>query len=410
MTQKSAATIGDDNPQLGELKTLLALAEAMPPGSEPHRLGKELRDLPSLPDRFNAAFIDQGWIFVEFACGLEAAEHALQKRASGSSDADIDAWLAEHFLGFEPIRWQALKLLGGGMAEPRHPVRADVTERALAAYEAGDWLVAVPLMLMLIDGFGVSETGTKSLFSDLDTLDELFQSSESVAGHPSALKPLLERLRRGQRGYSEAELTAPLRNGILHGTRLNYANKIVAAKTLNLLAAVVEWARDVAPEPRDEQAKQRWNKRFLWDNLERLRPDTPDRALELLSAALAEQRPTDVVALIDYHPRYTLLSEKIREWRELDRYEVGIERIGDWELFGDDRPGRTGRCQIKLSLQARDGSWRSVTEERVFAQRSVELGEVGLPAYWQIALALLGLIRVRLSQNGATDGESGETA
>lgn len=409
MTRKPESRIGDDNPQLGEMKTLLALAGAMPVGSEPHRLGEALRDLPSLPDRFNDAFIDQGWIFVEFACGFEAAERALEMRMAGTSEADIDAYLAEHFLAFEPIRWQSLKLLGGGMAEPLHPVRADVTERALAAYEAGDWLVAVPLLLMLVDGFGVSETGTKSLFSDLDTLDELFQASESVAGHPSALKPLLERLRRGQRGYSETELSLPLRNGILHGTRLNYANRIVAAKALNLLAAVVEWARDVAPEPKDEQAKQRWNERFLRDNLDRLRPDTPDRALEQLAAALAANRPTDAVALIDYHPRYTLLSEKIREWRELDRYEIGIERIGEWELFGDDRPGRTGRCQVRLSLQPRDGSWHSVTEERVFAQRSVELSEVGLPAYWQIALGLLGLIRVRLGENEAGAGGDGKT-
>lgn len=408
MARKKESRIADDNPQIGELKTMLALTELMPAGSEPRRLGAALGDLPSLPDRFNGAFIQQGWIFVEFACGYEAAERALAMRTEGASEADIDTWLAEHFLAFEPIRWQSLKLLGGGMAEPRHPIRAEVTERALAAYEDGDWLVAVPLLLMLIDGFGVSETGTKSLFSDLDTLDELFQANESVAGHPSALKPLLERLRRGQRGYSERALNLPLRNGILHGTRLNYANKVVAAKALNLLAAIVEWARDVAPEPKDEQAKQRWNERFLRDNLERLRPDTPDRALEQFAAALAAHRPTDVVALIDYHPRNTLLSEKIREWRELEAYEIGIERIGAWELFGNDRPGRTGRCQVRLSLRPRDGGWHSATEERVYAQRSVELREVGLPAYWQIALALLGLIRVRIGEHGSGASEEGQ--
>jgi hypothetical protein len=187
-----------------------------------------------------------------------------------------------------------------------------------------------------------------------------------------------------------------MRNGILHGTRLNYANAIVAAKTLNLLAAVVEWARDVAPEPADETARKSWNERFLRGNLERLNPDSPERALRLLADAIANRRSSDAVALIDYHPVHTLLSEKIREWRELDEFEIGIERISDWEVFGADRPGQTGRCQIRLTLRRGNGGVLSVTEEQVYASRSVELREIGLPAYWQIGLTLLGVIRKRL--------------
>jgi len=396
MSRRSSGRISDDNPQMEALKQHLQLGALMPHGSEPHRLAHELQGLPTLPDRFNDAFIEAGWIFVEFACGIKAAEEALRMRADGSTAEDVDRYLAGSLLAVQPIRWQALKLLGGGMAEPRHPVRAEVTERALAAYEAGDHLVAVPLILMLVDGFGVSATGTKSMFSDLEHLDDLFQSNDSMAGHPTALKRLLARLRLGQRGYSEAPLALPMRNGILHGTRLNYANPVVAAKALNLLAAVIEWGRDVAPEPKDEQAKKVWNERFLRGNLERLRPDTAERALELLAAALAGRRPSDVVALIDYHPVYTHLAEKVREWRELDDIEIGIERISDWELFGADRPGRTGRCDIRLTLRRSEGDPVSVTTERIVAGRSVELATMGLPASWQIGLDLLGVIRARL--------------
>jgi sirohydrochlorin ferrochelatase len=397
MTKPTTGRISDDNPQIADLRQQLQLGALMPQGTEPRRLAESLAGLPTLPDRFNQAFLDAGWIFVEFACGHEAAERALGMRGEGAGADDIDRYLAASFLGVQPIKWQALKLLGGGIAEPRFPIRAEVTERALAAYEAGDYLVAVPLILMLVDGFGVSATGTKSMFSDLSDLEEMFQSTESMAGHPSALKPLLVRLQRAQRGYSEEPLALPMRNGILHGTRLNYANAIVAAKALNLLAAVVEWARDVAPETADETARKSWNERFLRANLERLDPDSPERALDLLAAAIANRRSSDAVALIDYHPVYTLLSEKIREWRELDEFEIGIERISAWELFGADRPGQTAWCMVRLTLGRRDGTTASVTEERVFAGRSVELTGIGLTAYWQIALALLGTIRARLA-------------
>ncbi|HEX8443478.1 MAG TPA: hypothetical protein VF631_07510 [Allosphingosinicella sp.] len=395
MAPERAGTLGDHNPTLAALRQHIQLGELMPPGSEPHRLARELGNLPTLPDRFNAAFIPSGWVFVEFACSVEIAERALQLKAAGTCDDQIDRNLAGGFLGLEPIRCQALKLLGGGLVEPRFPVRAEVTERAFKAYEAGDYLVAVPLMLMLIDGFGVSATGTKSIFSDLEKLDEMFQSTESMAGHPSALKALLAQLGRSKRGYSEEVLTLPLRNGILHGTRLNYANEVVAAKTLNLLAAVIEWARDIAPEPKSETARREWNERFLRANLERLKPESPERALDLLVAALAEQRASDIVSLIDYLPLLTNFPEKMAEWRELHDLAIVIEPLSAWETFGDGRPGTTARCQVRLTLSRADGS-RIVTEARIFAERSVALAEAGLPSSWQISLTLLGLIRALL--------------
>lgn len=395
ISKPTDCSISNDNPKTAELRKHIALGSLMPPGSEPHRLAQQLLNLPSLPDRFNAGFIDAGWIFVEFACGYEVAEQALQMKARRTTADEIDAYLADGLLATQPIRWQALKLLGGGMAEPRHPVRADVTQRALDAYEADDYLISVPLILMLVDGFGVSITGTKSMFSDLEHLDDLFQCAESMAGHPSALKPLLERLRRGQRGYSEERLNLPLRNGILHGTRLNYANKIVASKALNLLAAVIEWARDATPESKDNAARQTWNERFLRANLERLGPGTPQEALQLFIGSLTGRRASDAIALLDYDPVYTNLVEKIRELRELDAIDVAIERVSEWKIFGDDRPGQTASCTAELTIKRPDGTV-NVSETRVYASRPVELVKLGVPLVWQIGLSILGAIRARL--------------
>ncbi len=393
MTELNRGAIEDDNAQMANLSRQIALASRLPQGSEPHRLAHALRQLPSLPDRFNAAFVEHGWVFVEFACGYESAERALDMLHEGAPQAEIDAYLSEELIGIEPVKWQSLKIFGGGMVDPEHPVRAAVVERVFEAYEARDHLVVVPLVLMLVDGFGVSVTGTKSMFADLDTLDELFQSSESVAGHPSALKALLVHLRRGQRGYSESMLTMPLRNGILHGTRLNYANPVTAAKAMNLLAAVVEWARDVAPEPKNEVAKREWNAKFLESNLSRLNPDTPQRAFDLVTAALSAQRATDLVALINYHPALTLLSEKIQEWREVISIGITIEPLTPWEVFGTAADSEQhARRNARLVIVPQVGE-PIIGEHVLRASRSVELSRAGLPSVWQLDLGLLGAIR-----------------
>lgn len=396
MTSGTKRTIQGDNPQIAKLESLIALGVALPKDSEPNRLAQQISSLPSLPDRFNGVFLQHGWIYVEFACGCQPAEDALEMHSKGFDQVAIDEFLARNFLAIEPIKWQSLKLLGGGMNEPRYPIRAQIIERVFEAFGINDYLVVVPLVLILVDGFGVSVTGSKSMFTDLKALEEMFQSTDSVAGHPSALRALLRYLCKGQGGYSETALTMPFRNGVLHGSRLNYANAVVAAKALNLLAAVVEWGRDVAPEPRSTVEKRDWNVKFLQSNLSRLNPTSPEEALELFKSALASHQVNDLVALIDYHPVLTLLSEKLCEWRELDATEIEINRLSEWQVFGNSNDSeQQAKCQIQLRVKAPNGIQVNV-ERTLYAMRSVELANAGLPSVWQIGLNLLGAIRYQL--------------
>lgn len=399
MSESNRNKIKDDNPALQEFEVLLRQVASLPTDSEPFKLAEAFKGLPDLPDRFNTTFLKDGWIYVKFACDYEAAGRALTMKLQGTQQSLIDEYLSEDLLGVEPIKWQALKLLGGGVVEPRYPVRAEFVERVFQAYESGDHMIVAPLVLMLIDGFGVSETGTKSMFADIDDLDHLFQSPESVAGHPTALRKLLDKLRRSQKGYSETLLSMPMRNGILHGTRLNYANPVVSAKALNLLAAVVEWVRDIAPEPKSETAKREWNAKFLSANLTRLNPNSPEKALELLQTALNLGRFTDVVALIEYHPVLTLLSEKIDEWQELGVESIVIDRTGDWEIFGSARDSdQNARCAVIVRMTTADTS-EIEFERTLVAARSAQLAEAGLPSVWQIEIGLLGAIRHQLREH-----------
>ena len=391
-------SIRRNNPAIQKLDDLIALGSMMPEGSDVRRMAQSLSGLPDLPDTFNAAFTRQGWLYVEFACGYEAAQQALQMNENGLSASEIDAFLADNLLALDPIYWQSLKHMGGGMAEPAHPVRAELTERAFQAYRDTDYIVCVPLLLMLIDGYGVTRIGNKSIFSDLAEIDHLFESVESVGGHPSGLKAVLKQMVGSAKGYSEEALTLPVRNGILHGTRLNYGNRIVAAKALNVLAGVIEWASDTATEPRSEISRKKWNENFLKQNLGRLAPDSPENALLSMQAAFDAQKAGDAVALIDYDPVYTDLSAKLQEWKSiLSTYEVTIKRVSDWEVFGGDSDSEQhARCSVLLDARTRDGKQSSLSEETLIASRRAALRNAGLPSSWQVAIGLLGLIRARL--------------
>jgi hypothetical protein len=361
-------------------------------------LAQELRGLPQLPDKFNAAFTARGWLYVEFACGYEAAQHAITMRDQGCPPEEIDVYLADNLLAFTPIYYQAIQHLGAGNVDPKYPVRVAVAERAFKAFEEEDYIVCVPLLLMLIDSFGITKSGTKSIFSELGELDHLFEAEESVAGHPSGLKSVLKGMVTGSRGYSEEEIFLPQRNGILHGTRLNYGSKVVATKALNVLAGMVEWARDTAMESQDDAARKRWNEKFLATNLGRLNARSPEEALTKLQTAFRENRPADVVPLIDYHPLITLLRAKIDDWRDvLATYEIEMRPVGAWKVFGKVSDSEQhARCAVELSLRVKETGATSVTEETIYASRSVELQRAGLPSVWQIGLSLQGLIYHRL--------------
>lgn len=394
-------TIRGASPIFRGAEKLVDLASQFPDDSEVYELATEFRSLLDLADKFNAAFAVQGWVFVEFCCGVEPATHALEMKQDGYPSDEIDNFLADHLVNVEPFYQQAKKLLGGGIAEPAYPARAEVVERAFRAYRETDFIACVPLILMLIDGFGVTRTGTKSIFSDLADLADLFEEDSSIGGHPTGLKAALQHMVRMKKGYSEEELTLPLRNGILHGTRLNYANKIVAAKALCVLAAVIEWARDTATVPKDEAAKVKWNTRFLTRNLAHLSARSPDEALEALQRAFDRGRPHEALALIDYHPVATSLQSKLSEWSDLlSSSQIKIVRRGEWRVFGVPSDSEQhARCTVELTVRRNEDDVVSRSEETLHATRQKELKGLGLEGVWQIGLSVLGTIHGKLVSN-----------
>lgn len=388
-------SIRQSSPMLKSAEKLVDFVSVLPVGPELREMAECMRSTLDLPDRFNAAFTPHGWVYVEFCCGYEVAGRALEMKEKGLPPDEIDTFLADNLINIDPLHSESNRLLGGGVSEPSHPVRAQIVDRAFRAYREADFIPCVPLVLMLIDSFGVTKTGTKSIFSDLTDLDPLFELETSVGGHPSGLKTVLGAMVRAMKGYSEEPLTLPSRNGILHGTRLNYSDKIVATKALCVLAAVIEWARDSATPTKKEFAQRKWNERFLRDTFARVDSRSPDEALNLLRKAFNNRRPNEAVAVIDYHPGVTDLRSKLLEWKDLfEEVEVELSTQSDWKVFGAPTDSEQyARCDADLCVSDREGAPLSRIVVPILAKRQAALKEIDLGHVWQIDLCILGTIR-----------------
>lgn len=392
----SKKSIRDDSKMVGEMVDVIKMASVLGAGTDLADLAHSMAHLPDLPDRFNAAFSKSGWFFVEFACSIDASQTALDMLDEGIAEAEIDAFLADNLLDVGRISGRALKALGGGLSDPEFPERAKVTTRAFKAFGEDDFIVATPLLLMLIDGYGVSITGTKSIFSDLDELEHLFEDDTSIGGHWSGMKAVLRTYVAGAKGYSEKKpLTAPNRNGILHGTRLNYDSKVVASKALNLLAGIIEWANDISGEPKDAQQLRDRTQQLLKNKLGKLQPDEPDKAIALLQEAFDRQDASDVVVLIDYEPSITNLRTKIQEWsKTLEVFDIRISRVSDWSYIGDAGDSEQyAKCRIRLVVVSDEGTKEHDVEDELYVKRTKELEQIAGGVVWQVGLNLLGKVR-----------------
>ncbi|POF33937.1 hypothetical protein [Roseibium marinum] len=198
-------------------------------------------DILSLPDRFNAVFVERGWIATA-SMSVDAMRTALKKHEEGDTDAG-EKVILDWILDPETINLFAIT---------RSKSFSDVHGRwhqlreALALTEEGRYWSAVPLVLIASDGFASDVLGTSPFEKNADL--SLF---DSMVAHPSSLPAAIARITKGVRKSSDDALSLPLRHGILHGRSLGYANRAVCGKAWMLMIALVDWAAD----KRDEEAR-----------------------------------------------------------------------------------------------------------------------------------------------------------
>lgn len=215
----------------------------------------EQSSILELPDLFNAAFLESGWIATN-SMPIDLMRHALDCHDSGYLDEAnelIMQWFSEETInrcGINPSKRFSKSLK-----------RWDQLREALALTIEERYFAAVPLILIASDGFASDVLGTSPFEKDADLT--LF---DSLVGHPTALPTLIGKFKIGVRKSSDDELSWPLRHGILHGRSLGYANRQACCKAWMLLIALVDWADDKRSEEERRQSHED-EKNSTWGDL-----------------------------------------------------------------------------------------------------------------------------------------------
>ncbi|WP_458210965.1 hypothetical protein [Haladaptatus sp. NG-SE-30] len=365
-----------------------------------------------LPDKFNYYFVEYGWVCYD-RINAEVAKSAIELAESGDLEA-AEKELANYY-DDETIRHQITWLKeidpflekkdpfdhDGGEVEYRETQsRLDLTLKALEDYNEERYHACIPVVLALLDGLAqqvyVDVYGeSRSLTAE----EANHEAWDSIAGHSTGLEQLKnEILKKGRQKTRTEEIELPYRNGIMHGMDINYDNKLVAAKTWNLLFAVGEWARkarqdeptvaekdsdptlEEALEPNEEKQKaekrmDEWGPRIIGigqdipvdGDPEEYDKGTPERALvELLSKWKVENyghmanyfRGSDGGAEDPRLVSYQFDNIRLESFNLIDviddapaatdiTVEIHIERFGNEE---------TEEKEVRLVRQADDGS------------------------------------------------------
>lgn len=205
-------------------------------------LSEKMDELVKLPDAFNFHFADRGWIAHE-SMNVELAKSAVEAAQLGDVKKG-EAMLISHYdaktIDFVIFRCKWIDAFQR---------RWELSQRAREDYLAERYYAAVPLILMLIDGF-VNDVAQTGFFTDRTDVT----AWDSIAGHSTGLKKLSEIFNASRTKTTTELLALPYRHGILHGRDLGYANKAVAAKCWAALSAIADWAatrrRNKNPEPK----------------------------------------------------------------------------------------------------------------------------------------------------------------
>lgn len=284
-----------DLPSVRELEQQMAayrLLGFLLPRDQPKelkRLQKEHRRITDTVDAFYTLLGPRNWVFTG-DLNLETIAEIIS-----AQDPEVaERRLIEYYQTQDRIAFPLRRLNRFDEMRPRIPL----LQKALVDYEAGRFYSTVLVLLSVMDGF----------VNDLDTAQrkglharspEDMVAWDSVVGHHLGLSHAHQSFIKSHYKLSVDETTELARNGIMHGTLVNYDSEVVATKAWNRLFAVADWADSrrrqaapVEPDPTFHEALARWrqlqaDKTRLdqWESLE----------LRRLGRTL-QRRTTDILA------------------------------------------------------------------------------------------------------------------
>ena len=217
--------------------------------SELKRLEAQVKDMGDAVDNFYNLLGDRHWIFHD-QLNLEKVRTILMHN-KGVEDAErqfIALYNDPEFLRFAIMRCNGFEALRK---------RMHLVEKARDDYFAGRYYACIYLLLSIADGF-VNEFEREHRGLHTRTSEEL-----SVWDSPISLHKGIGSVHRIFLKQISVTITEPVeelyRNGIMHGTVLNFDNIVVATKAWNMLFAVMDWAtaktKAEAPKPPETTGK-----------------------------------------------------------------------------------------------------------------------------------------------------------
>ncbi|MGW3291387.1 hypothetical protein ACWDR3_42845 [Streptomyces sp. NPDC001002] len=271
MSYKSAR----DLPSFLELEQQLKILRLFvwPMRAQTKSLQRQIRELGDTVDAFYDLLSDKNWIFHDHL-SLSVVRTIL---AEMPQDADgAEAMLIDHYNDSERLQFM-IHLLRRLPAMRR---RLPLVEKAHEDYFAGRYYSCIHLLLSVMDGF-VNEFETVRRGLHTRTPEEL-HAWDSVVGHHRGLAHAHKTFTKGRSATREEPVYELYRNGVVHGSILNYDNITVATKAWNRLFAVADWAH-----ARNKEQQQQTAEPFTWSGV--------GRQMKEILGSLAERAEIDRV-------------------------------------------------------------------------------------------------------------------
>lgn len=202
--------------------------------SEARGVAGQVKELTSLPGRFNRVLGPRGWI------AYERMDHNLLRDATNLAEAGrIEE--AEGLL-FDALDEDSLRSqLDSMVAVAAYRPRADLLRLAAEDFHAGRYHAVVPVVLAQIDGI-VADVAGRALFHKTKGILPKLVAWDSISAQEGGLPDLVALLAEPRAKTTVGPIDVPYRHGILHGRDLGYASRTVAVKAWAALFSLREWA------------------------------------------------------------------------------------------------------------------------------------------------------------------------
>jgi hypothetical protein len=186
----------------------------------------EIEQMQANQAAFAARFGPRGWTIFD-RISVDAVRAAVLDKDAGAADRGLTAY------HLDP---DTLQFLGYRFKISRFDAWQELYDRAVERAKAEDFLSAVPLVLIIIDGICTTKT-QKHPFSGGTDAPVFDTETTGPGGLPSGLAILGATRRK----LDLSSIDSPYRHGIVHGLNPNFGNALVAAKAFNLLQAMVDY-------------------------------------------------------------------------------------------------------------------------------------------------------------------------